>query len=103
MPTAGGWVVDSSSQGDCGFQLPEEVFDLVVLGGGGLGDLDEALLDDVVAVCGGGGPVVEVGVKICRQVNTIRETREGAVGRGIDKYRIGVGVVEELDGDRCDK
>ena len=37
---------------------------ILVLVGGGLGDLAESPLDDLVAVCGGSGQVVEVCVKV---------------------------------------
>ena len=49
-----------------------------MLCGVGLGELAKALLDDIIAVCCGSGQVVEVGVKIRRQVSTIREIGEGA-------------------------
>ena len=57
-------------------------FYLVVLGGGVLGDMAEALLDNVVSVCGGGGQVVEAGVNIRGQVRTIRETGKAPWDRG---------------------
>ena len=68
-----------------------------------MGEMAEALLDDVVAVFGGVGQFVEVGIKICGQVGTITETREGAAGREMDGDRIGVDVVEELGSGRCAK
>ena len=39
-----------------------------------MGELAIVLLDNVVAVCGDDGHIVEVGVKIFGQVGTIRET-----------------------------
>ena len=66
-----------------------------------MGELAESLLDNVVAVCGGGVQVVEVGVKIRRQVGTIRETGEGVVGRGMYRDRIGVEIVKELSSGCC--
>ena len=93
MPAAGGCVVASSGRGDCGFQLPKGFLNLVLLGGGGLGKLAEALLDNAVAVCCGDGQVFEVGVKISRQVGTIRETREGAARQRMERDCIGVNVV----------
>ena len=44
-----------------------------------------------------------MGVKICGQVGTIRETREGAAGRGMVRDCIGVNVVEELGSGCCDE
>ena len=66
-----------------------------------MGVLSEALLDDVVSVCGSGGQVVEVDVKIRGQVGTIRETGDDAAGRRVDRDRIGFDVVEELGDGRC--
>ena len=45
----------SSSRGKCLFKLREEFLDLVVLIGGGFGELVEIPLDDLVSVRGGGG------------------------------------------------
>ena len=87
----------------CIFQLSEEFFDIVVLDSRGLGELAEALLYNVVAVCGGGGQVVEVRVKVRGQVGTIRETGEGSAGRAMYADRIGVNVVEGLDDICCAK
>ena len=50
-------------------------FYIVVFGCRVLGEMAKALLDDAVAVCGGDGQVVEVGVKIRGQVGTIRDTK----------------------------
>ena len=50
-------VVTSYSQGKGGFKIREEVFDLVVLVGGVLGELAESPLEDLIAVRGGGGQV----------------------------------------------
>ena len=61
----------------------------------------EALVDDVVALCGSGDQVVKVGVKIQGQVGTIREIREGVVVQRMDRDRVGVNDVKELGGGRC--
>ena len=83
------------------FISPGSFFNFVVLGGGGLSELAKYLLGDVVSMCGGGGQVVEVIVKIRGQVGTIKDTGEGAVGQGMDGDCIGVDVVEELGGGLC--
>ena len=56
----------SSSRGKGRFKLRQEFFDLVVLIGGGFGELVESPLDDIISVRGGGGQVSEVGVKVLR-------------------------------------
>ena len=40
------------------------IFDFVVLVGGGLREMAKSPLDDLVALRGGGGEVVEVGIKV---------------------------------------
>ena len=39
MSAASGWIVASYGRGDCSSLLPKELFDLVVFGGRGLGEL----------------------------------------------------------------
>ena len=68
-----------------------------------MGDMAEALVDNVVALCGSGDQVVKVGVKIQGQVGTIREIREGVAVQRMDRDRVGVNVVEELVGRRYAK
>ena len=48
-------VAPSSSRGKGKFKLSEELLDIVVLVGGGFGELAESLLDDLVAMRGSGG------------------------------------------------
>ena len=57
-------VVPLSSQGKSGFNLCEEFLDIFVLVGGGLGELDESILENIVSVRGRGSQVVKVGVKV---------------------------------------
>ena len=57
-------VVPSSSLGKGRFKLCEDFFYFMSLVGGGLGELAKNPLDDLIAVRGGVGQVVEVGVKV---------------------------------------
>ena len=99
LPVAG--LFRPIDKGIADLSSPRSFFDIVVLGGGGLGDMAEALVDDVVALCGSGDQVVKVGVKIQGQVGTIREIREGVVVQRMDRDRVGVNDVKELGGGRC--
>ena len=94
-------VVSSSNGGKGGFNLREKFLYFAVLDSGGLSEMVERPLDNVVTVCHCGCQVFEMGAKIVGQVCALGENAGfsvewGRVGRGDD-------VLDELGGHRHSK
>ena len=94
-------VVLSSNGGKGGFNPREEFLDFAVLARGGLSEMVERTLDDIVTVCGCGRQVVEMGVKIVGQVRALVENVCFSVEWG--RISRGDNVVDELGGGRSSK
>ena len=82
----------------CRFKLEEVFYHLGVLQSGRRGDRRQGALDDVVAVRGGRGEVIEMGIEILREISAghadFREVRDGPAVRGGDDVldRLGGGL-----------
>ena len=86
----------SSSRGKGGFNLCEEFLDLVLLTGGGPGELVESPLENLVSMLGGGCQVVKMDVKIFGEVRALWESAGFSAEQGRAVSR--VDAMNELGG-----